>query len=70
MYVLNDNIKVSYVEELDRIFNDFDKVYFKFFTLYIYMLNLNFDNSDIFLDNYVNVSKSIKMFMQTFQNYK
>lgn len=76
LYVANEQMNLNWFriieEQLARYDNPFYKVYFKFFVLYIYMINLRFDDTHEteMVNIYIQIANKIKIFMTAFESYR
>lgn len=75
LYCSNDDLKIDWFNFIDEWLNmygvEFYKLYFKFLTMYIFMINLNidFNNHYISLSNYIQIHSKIQRVMITFKDY-
>lgn len=74
-YVENSFININWKDTIKEMLipyeGDFYKNYFKFLVLYIYMINLNINNTYSYetLNAYIRISEKIKIFINTFNNF-
>lgn len=74
-YCINEDIKIDWFSLIDEWLSyyqsPFYKTYFKFMTLYIFLINLNIDfkNEQITISNYVQVHNKLKKILIIFKDY-